>query len=266
MAAPATPADGVVWITGASSGIGRALSLELARRGFTVAATARSGEALQSLAAAAPEGRIMPFVGDVTEPQRLAAIVTEIEEGLGGIAVAILNAGLYLPVGADPFEPTKFEKSFAVNVMGVVNGLAPLLPRMIARGKGQLWLMASVAGYGALPTSAAYGATKAALINLAGALKFDLDRTGVHIGVISPGFVDTPATEGNPFPMPFLIGVEEAARRIADGLARPRFEIAFPRRFALMLKALNLLPYAWYFPLVARATGWNKRKVSRSAS
>lgn len=252
----ATPADGVAWITGASSGIGRALALELASRGWRVAVSARSAEALDVLASEAP-GKILAFPGDVTDAERMTSVVAEIEAGLGPIVLAVLNAGIYLPVRAVPFEAERYRRSFEVNLMGTVNSLAPIVPAMSVRGKGQIWIMGSVAGYGALPTSAAYGATKAGLINLAGSLKFDLDLVGVHIGVINPGFVDTPATAKNPFDMPFLMKVEDAAKRIADGIARPRFEITFPRRFAYMLKAMNLLPYDLYLRLTAKNTKWD---------
>jgi NAD(P)-dependent dehydrogenase (short-subunit alcohol dehydrogenase family) len=253
-----TAAPGVAWITGASSGIGRALALELARRGWRVAATARSAEALGRLEGEGA-GRIVAFAADVTDPAALAEAVARIEAELGPIALAVLNAGVFLPVRAAPFDRAACEKTFAVNLGGVANALDPLLPRMIARRAGSVWLMASVAGYGPLPTSAAYGATKAGLINLAGSLKFDLDPAGVHIGVVCPGFVDTPLTRKNRFAMPFLLHVEEAARRVADKASSRAFEIAFPRRFAYGLKLLNMLPWRLYFPLVARATKWGER-------
>ncbi|BBF92748.1 SDR family NAD(P)-dependent oxidoreductase [Blastochloris tepida] len=249
-----------VWITGASSGIGRALALEMARRGAAVVATARRAEALAELSGAASglKGSIRAEPADVTDADALELLVARVEAEDGPIDTAILNAGLYLPVRAEEFDLAKFETSFAVNLGGTVKALAPILPRMMARKRGRIAFVASVAGYGGLPTSSAYGATKAALINMAESLKFDCDRHGVTVQVICPGFVETPATEVNPFPMPFIIPAEEAARRIADGLETNRFEIAFPRRFAFILKAINLLPYRLYFPLVARATGWNK--------
>jgi short-subunit dehydrogenase len=190
----------------------------------------------------------------VIDAARMAAIV----DRTSPIALAVLNAGTHFPTRASPIDREAFAKTFDLNVMGVVNGLAAVLPGMVARGRGQCWIVSSVAGYGALPTAAAYGASKAALINLAGGLKFDLDPKGVHVGVINPGFVETPLTAKNPFPMPFLMKAQDAAKRMADGFGRPRFEITFPRRFSFMLKALNMLPYAWYFPLVAKATGWTK--------
>ena len=139
-----------------------------------------------------------------------------------------------------------------INVMGTAACLEALMPRMIARGRGRIAVVASVAGYRGLPTSAYYGATKAALINLAESLRFDLARAGVTMQLIDPGFVKTPLTDRNEFPMPFLISAELAADRIASGLRSRRFEIAFPRRFVWMLKLLRCLPYALYFPLVGR--------------
>ena len=260
------PEDGVAWITGASSGIGRELALILARDGWTVCATARRKSDLDSLVADATpaKGQVLAFEGDVTDAGRMAAVVSAIETGHGPIVLAVLNAGIYLPVSDVPFDREAYIRSFDVNLGGTVNCLAPLLPEMVKRGNGQLWLMASVAGYSGLPTSAAYGATKAGLMNMAESLKFDLDKRGVHIGIINPGFVKTPATDKNAFPMPFLMPVEDAAQRIADGLKKGGFEITFPRRFSYILKFLRVLPHFLYFPVVAGMTGWNKRPVTSS--
>lgn len=246
---------GVVWITGASSGIGRALALAYAARGARVAVTARSGAALDALAAASG-GRIRAYAGDVTDGPAMAALVAAIETEMGPIGVAILNAGIYVPVRASTLTVEDFARSFRVNLDGTVHCLVPVLAHMGARGAGQIALMASSAGFRGLPTSAAYGATKAGLINLAESLKFDTDNLGVDVRVITPGFVETPATDRNPFAMPALVGAEAAARRIIAGLDGRRFEITFPRRFTLVLKLLRLLPASLYFALVARATGW----------
>ena len=141
--------------------------------------------------------------------------------------------------------------------MGVVNCLAPLVPELMARKMGHVVIVSSVTGYGGLPHAAAYGPTKAALINLAECLKFDLDRAGVQISVVCPGFVDTPATAANPFPMPFLMPSNLAAQRIIAGIQEGSFEITFPRRFTYILKFINMLPYRAYFFLVKRFTGWS---------
>jgi NAD(P)-dependent dehydrogenase (short-subunit alcohol dehydrogenase family) len=258
----ATPEDGVAWITGASSGIGAALARKLAGDGWRVAVTARSADDLRALAddCAGLPGEILVHPGDTTDAARMARVVADIEADAGAIALAVLNAGVYLPVDGTAPDLKAFQKSFDVNLGGTVNCLVPLVEAMRGRGRGQLALVASVAGYGGLPTSAAYGATKAGLINLAEALKFDLDRIGVRIQIVSPGFVDTPATKDNPFPMPHLMQVEDAATRLHDGLKRRgNFEITFPRRFTWQLKALQLLPYRWYFALLSRTTGWSKK-------
>ena len=139
--------------------------------------------------------------------------------------------------------------------LGVVNCLAPVLATMRTRRAGHIAIVASVAGYGGLPTAAAYGPTKAALINMAQSLKLDCDRLGIKLQLVNPGFVKTPLTDRNEFPMPFLIPVEAAVDALVAGLASNRFEITFPRRFAFMLKALNLLPYAAYFAAIRRITG-----------
>ncbi|WP_417413248.1 SDR family NAD(P)-dependent oxidoreductase [Hoeflea sp.] len=259
----ATPADGSAWVTGASSGIGKALALDLVGEGYTVYVTARSEEALNELAKQSDrlKGRIIAAPGDVTDPQAMAEIVRKIDAGGNGLALSVFNAGVYIPVHGETLTVEDFDKTFAVNLSGVINGLVPAIDQMKARGRGQIAIVSSVTGYGGMPTSAAYGATKAALINMAECLKFDLDKFGVRIQVINPGFVDTPATADNAFEMPALLQPEDAARRIAQGLKSGAFEITFPRRFTYVLKALQFLPYPAYFWLMNAATGWKKRPL-----
>ncbi|MBY5532888.1 SDR family NAD(P)-dependent oxidoreductase [Rhizobium leguminosarum] len=260
----AHPEHGIVWISGASSGIGRALALRLAGEGYKVAVTARSHEKLVELQAEANglSGSIIVLDGDVTNAEDMEHVIASIEYEHGTLAMAILNAGVCLPVHAEDLKRTDFEKSFAVNLSGVVNCLLPAIRHMKAKGQGQIAIVSSVTGYGGLPTGAAYGATKAALINMAESLKFDLDKMGIRIQLVSPGFVDTPATRKNAFPMPALVSVEEAAREIAAGLKSQAFEITFPKRFTAMLKLARLLPYSVYFTLVNRVTGWRDRPPS----
>ncbi|MET1415496.1 SDR family NAD(P)-dependent oxidoreductase [Roseibium sp. HPY-6] len=258
----ARPSDGAAWVTGASSGIGHALSLELARHGWRVAVTARSAEALEDLSSKAQpfSGEIIPFPGDVSDTQLMAEHCNAISQQLGGISLLVANAGIYLPQDGLEADVDAFRTSFDVNLMGTVNVVLPAIADMKARGRGQIAIVSSVAGYGGLPTSAAYGASKAGLINMAESLKFDLDRAGIRIQLINPGFVDTPATQSNPFPMPHLISTGVAANEIVQGLSHPKkFEIAFPKPFVRQLKALRLLPYRVYFALLGRTTGWNKK-------
>jgi NAD(P)-dependent dehydrogenase (short-subunit alcohol dehydrogenase family) len=243
-----------VWITGASSGIGRALALRLARAGDVVAASARRGDELALLAAEASPGRIVAFPIDVADGGATARAAKEIEAAIGALDLAIFNAGTHEPVALESFDAGPFRRLMDINYMGAVNGLAAVLPRFIARRAGQVAVVSSVAGYRGLPSASAYGPTKAALINLCESLKPDLDRFGVRISVINPGFVRTPLTDRNEFPMPFLIDADDAAARIVAGLGKGKFEIAFPRRFIVMLKLARILPYGLYFRLVTRAT------------
>lgn len=243
------------WITGASSGIGRALALELARGGCRVAVSARRGGELDRLAAEAAPGRIAPYPVDVSDGPALARTAAAIEAAMGPLDLSVFNAGTHEPVAVETFDPAPFRRLMEINYMGAVNGIAAVLPRFIARRSGQIAVVSSVAGYRGLPQAAAYGPTKAALINLCESLKLDLDRHGVRICVINPGFVRTPLTDRNRFPMPFLMEAEDAARRIVAGLDRGAFEISFPRRFTFMVKFARFLPYGLYFRLVRRTTG-----------
>ncbi len=256
------PKDGVAWITGASSGIGEAVALELARRGWTVAVTARRLEQLEEIARRAEglPGRIVAHAGDVTDSASMRHVVEGIETVHGPIALAFLNAGVAPYTRAGALDVEAFEKAFAVNTLGVARGMAAVLERMTQRRRGQIAVNASTAGYGGLPKAAAYGASKAAAIHMCQALKFDCDRLGIRLQVVNPGFIDTPLTRKNDFPMPFLMSMDEAARRTVDGFERGGFEITFPRRLAFIIKAINLLPYPAYFWLIAKATGWDKRK------
>ncbi len=256
-----TPADGIAWITGASSGIGRDVALLLAREGWTVAATARRREQLEALGreAAGLKGAIHAYPADVSDAEAMSAAVDAMEAAHGPVALAILNAGIYLPMEAPAFSAETMRKSWEVNIMGTAHGLEPLIPRMIERTRGHLVIVSSVTGYGGLPTSAAYGATKAGLNIMAESLKIELDRHGVRVSVVNPGFVETPAQDDNEFPKPFMIQSEDAARRIVAGIKRQAFEITFPKRFTFPLKVLKWLPRDWYIALIKRQTGWNEQ-------
>lgn len=254
MTAQATDSP-IVWITGASSGIGAALAHELAARGCVIAATARNATALGVLGDNV--SNIHAFAGDITDRTGMVALVEAIERDLGPINLAVLNAGIYLPTNFPEFDADIFDRSFEVNLGGTVNCLAPLVPLMSARRSGRIAIVSSVAGYGGLPTSAAYGATKAALFNLGESLAMDLADHGVKISMIAPGFVKTPATDVNTFPMPFIISAQDAAQRIADGLEKGQAHIAFPKRFSFLLRLINLLPRGVYTRLVGSVTGGN---------
>ncbi|MGE0734346.1 MAG: SDR family NAD(P)-dependent oxidoreductase [Alphaproteobacteria bacterium] len=244
------------WITGASSGIGRELALQLARAGWLVLASARNGPGLAELAKEAGDdaGRIVACPLDVTVSSAVAAAATAITDAHGAPDLVVLNAGTYIPMSPETFSAVQFRMQLDVNLMGAVNVLEALLPALIARRRGHVVLVASVAGYRGLPTSEAYGATKAALINLAESLKLDLARHDIKVQLVNPGFVATPLTAKNSFKMPFLMPVDRAAARMIAGMASDRFEITFPKRFTWQLKALRLLPYRVYFWLARKIT------------
>ena len=249
----ANPKDGLALVTGASSGIGRVVALELVKRGYRVVAVARRVAELEALAALVP-GKIVAAPGDVTDRAGMATLVTDVEARHGPVILAFLNAGTYYPDESGHVDAQAIMRTFDINVGGTANCLEPLVAAMATRGKGQIALNASVAGYGPLPRSLAYGSTKAALINMAGSLKFALAASGICVQVVNPGFVRTPLTDKNDFPMPFMVEPDVAAKAICDGFERKGFEITFPRRLAWLLKALNLLPWGAYFALVGRAT------------
>jgi len=240
-----------VWLIGASSGIGEATAKALMQRGASLALSSRNRDALTALA----DGKAHIAAADVTDRASLAAAFDEVRAALGGIDLAIVNAGTHRPVRAWELDAEAAEQLVQVNLVGAINASALLAPYFAAHGSGRLAITASVAGYGGLPTGLVYGATKAALINFAETLYLDLVPKGVAVHLINPGFVKTPLTDLNEFSMPALISSEEAAEEILAGIERGEFEIHFPKRFTRSLKLLKLLPYRWYFPLVHRITG-----------
>jgi NAD(P)-dependent dehydrogenase (short-subunit alcohol dehydrogenase family) len=256
----ARPADGVALVTGASSGIGFAVALELAKRGFTVAVSARRVPELDDLATRS--SRIFSFPGDATNRVWAASMVAAVEASHGPIALAFLNAGGYFPAEREGFSADLVWRTFEINVGGTANCLEPVLAGMTARGRGQIAITSSLAAYGGIPGSLAYGASKAALIYMAEVLKMTHERAGLTIQIVNPGFVETAMTAHNDnFEMPFLMTAEAAAKIICDGFKRGGFEIAFPRRLAYAFKAACLLPYALFLPLMRRATRRAQRDV-----
>ncbi len=250
------PQDGVAWITGASSGIGAAVAREMARRGWTVAVTARRLDLLENLAREAEglPGRIVAHAADVSQPDAMRAVVETIENVHGPIAVAFLNAGVAPQTDATALiDVAALERALAVNTIGVARGLAAIAERMRQRRRGQIVVNASAAGYAGLPGAGVYGASKAAIIYLCESLKFGCDAQGIRLQLLSLGFVDTPMTRAKTFAKPLMLGAEEAARRIVDGFERGGFEISVPRRIAWSLKLARMLPYSAYFRLLGRA-------------
>jgi short-subunit dehydrogenase len=250
-----------VWVTGASSGIGAAVVPVLAARGARVAVSARRADLLESLAAGWRRGgaEILVAPVDVTDRSGVIAAVRSIEATWGGIELALLNAGGHRPPEGAGFDASQFVDVMTVNYFGVLYGMEAVLPGMLERGRGHIAGVASLSGYRAIPTAAAYGASKAALIHALESIRFDLEPLGITVTVINPGFIRTPLTDRNRFRMPFLMDVERAAAIIVAGLERDRKEIHFPRVFSSMLKLARILPFPVYERIIRRATAAQRR-------
>jgi NADP-dependent 3-hydroxy acid dehydrogenase YdfG len=243
-----------VWVVGASSGIGAGLAAALLAHGARVAVSARRAAELERMAA--PHGgRALAVPLDVTDAVAVAPALQRVVSAWGGVDLVVLCSGTHQPVRAWELDAAEARRLVDVNVNGVFNCLQPVVAQLLQQGAGGVAVVSSVAGYGGLPTALVYGATKAALINLAETLYLDLAPRGIGVYLINPGFVKTPLTERNDFRMPALISVEAAAGGIIAGFGHGDFEIHFPKRFTLWLKLLRLLPYRWYFALVRRGTG-----------
>jgi len=246
-----------VWLTGAGSGIGLALAEALCHAGVDVYASGRSLDALNAAKDSLSEqpGAYIPVPLDITDPDQITTLTDQWSQENSWPDLVILNAGTHDPFPAEDFSAERAIALLNTNLNGTLHCLAPVLKHFMQHQHGHIAVMASVAGYRGLPTAAAYGASKAALINLCEALRLDLTGQGVKLQVICPGFVKTPLTDKNTFSMPALLSTQDAAQRIIRGLLTERFEITFPKRFVYWLKLLRILPYSWYFPMVAKATG-----------
>lgn len=257
----ARPEDGVAWITGASTGIGRQLAIDLAGEGYTVAATARDEASMVELVEEARElgGRIVPFLCDVSDEAEMERTVARIEKQAGPIVLAIFNAGTFHPTHGERMETYGFVANIKVNLLGVVFGLVPVVDRMRERGFGQVVLVGSIVAYFGMPSTAAYGASKAALISMAQSLKYDLDKLNIRIQIVNPGFVDTPMLARYKKSLPALMTVEEASRRMARGIRQGGFEVAFPRRLVWPLKVGIRLPAMAFHWVIRKLTGWDRR-------
>ena len=229
------------------------MALRLVADGWRVAATARRIDALAELAIESA-GKIISYPGDVTDTDAMMTTVAAIEAREGPIALAVLNAGVYHLKERARLDAAVAWQTIDTNLGGALRCLDPLLVSMLPRRQGQVALVASLAGYGGIPGSLAYGSGKAALITVAEALRLTHARDGLTIQVVNPGFVRTAMTSPNNYPMPFMMSAESAAERIVAGLRRGGFEISFPRRLVWMMKAAGLLPYPLWLALMERAT------------
>ena len=240
-----------VWLIGASSGIGLATAQALHAAGARVTVSARKTDLLNDFVQFHKGSQAIAL--DVCDTQAVHAAAQQVLQSFG-IDVVVYCSGYYKAVRATRYSLQEMVQHQEVNYLGVARVLDAVLPTLLMQGRGHISLIASVAGYSGLPNSLAYGPTKAAMINLAESLYFDLAPLGIGVSVVNPGFVATPLTAHNTFEMPALLQPEQAAAYMLTGWADGVFEIHYPKRFSRWLKFMRLWPYRWYFALVRLAT------------
>jgi NADP-dependent 3-hydroxy acid dehydrogenase YdfG len=242
-----------VFITGASSGLGRGLALHYANAGARVHAAARRKEELSKLAGEAPPGTIVPVALDVRDHEALASAIEAAEEAAGGVLdLVIANAGVGQPTSGRKLDWRTVRTIMDVNVTSACVTIAAALPKMIARNHGHVAAMSSLAAFRGMPGNGSYCASKAALHVWMESLRVDLRKTAVRATTIYPGFVRTEMTAKNKFPMPFLMELPDAVQAMAAGLARGAPVIAYPLPMVAMVRALGAIPRGIYEPLASR--------------
>ena len=237
-----------VWITGASSGIGKAVAEKFAKEGWQVAVSARRKEILNEMA---KDLNISSYPLDVVDEQNCKITFQKIISEFTEIDLCIFCSGTYDPKKEKEIDIKQSKFVMDVNYFGVLNCVKTVEKYFKNKKRGHISIVSSIAGYRGLPNSSGYGPSKAALNNFAESIYFDFKKYNVRVSVISPGFIKTPLTDKNDFPMPFLRSVEFAAEKIYGGLIKSNsFEIHFPKQLTLILKFLRILPYKIYLFLI----------------
>ncbi|MES2934793.1 MAG: SDR family NAD(P)-dependent oxidoreductase [Pseudomonadota bacterium] len=242
-----------VWIIGASTGIGAECARKLLALGAQVALSARQHDTLLTVANGHSNALVQTL--DITDHASVLTARDAIVARWHTIDLILVVAGGYNEMRADSFDLAAANRLVDLNLRGVLNCLDAALPLLLTQGAGGIGIVSSVAGYSGLPKALIYGATKAALINLSESLYLDLRPRGINVYLINPGFVDTPLTAGNDFPMPALVSATLAAGYILRGIEAGQFHIHFPKRFTNWLRLARLLPYRLYFWLIHKVTG-----------
>ena len=247
-----------IWITGASSGIGKALALKFAKEGWQVAASARREDFLNKIAES--NENISSFPLDVTDSEKCKEIFEQVKNKLQNIDICFFSTGTWDPKKEKEIDVDQMKKVMNVNFFGTLNCIKAVEEYFREKNSGHISIVSSIAGYRGLPNSTGYGASKAALNNLAESLYFDFGRNNVRVSLISPGFIKTQMTDKNQFKMPFLKTAEYAANKIYNGLINgSSFEIDFPKELTLILKFLKILPDSLYFKIIKKLTKYQKR-------
>ena len=247
-----------IWITGGSTGIGKALAVKFASKGWNVAVSARREELLNVLSN--QYENISAFPLDVTDKQKCAEVFDQIKKKYEDIDICFFSTGTWNPKKEKEIDVEQIEEVFKINFFGTVNTFKAVEQYFRDRKKGTITIVSSIAGYRGLPNSTGYGPSKSALNNLAESLYFDFKRFGVRVCLVSPGFIKTPMTDKNDFKMPFIKTTDYAANKIYDGLINKNvFEIHFPKSLTIILKILSFLPSKLYFSLVGQMTKYQKK-------
>ena len=247
-----------IWITGASSGIGKALAIKFANKGWQVAASARRTDLLEELNKNNPNIHSFPL--DVVNLENSKKIFDKIIEKLGEINLCVFSTGIYDPRTEKEINVEQIHKVFNVNFFGTLNCIKAVENYFKNKKNGHISIMSSVAGYRGLPNSSGYGPSKAALNNLTESLYFDFKKYNVRVSLIAPGFIKTALTDKNNFKMPFLKTTEFAANKIYNGLIKKNsFEISFPLEMSILMKTLKILPNRIYLNLIKKLTKFQKR-------
>ena len=248
----------VIWITGASSGIGKALALKFANEGWIVAASARRENLLQDLNK--ENSNIHSFPLDVTNIDQCKSVFKNIIEKFNDIEISIFGTGIHDPKSEKEFNLDKIRKIMEVNYFGTMNSINSVYEYYNNKKSGQISIISSVAGYRGLPTAGAYCASKSALTSFAESLYFEMKRKNVRVSLVSPGFIKTPMTDQNDFPMPMIKTPEFAAEQIYIGLIKKNgFEIHFPKTFTYLMKIIKILPNWLYFGVINFGNKYMKR-------
>ena len=247
----------VVWITGASSGIGKSLALKFAKEGWNVAISARRENLLNEISES--NENIKSFPLDVTDKNKCKDVFDKVKNEFGNVDICFFSTGTWSPKKEKDIDVEQIENVFKVNFFGTLNCIKAVEEYFKNKKGGTITIVSSIAGYRGLPNTTGYGPSKSALISLAESLYFDFEKHNVRVCLVSPGFIKTPMTDKNDFKMPFLKTPEFSADKIYDGLINKKnFEIHFPKELTLTLKLLKLLPSKVYFNLVKKLTKYQK--------
>ena len=247
-----------IWITGGSTGIGKALAIKFAQEGWNVAISARRENLLKEISDM--NNNISSFPLDVTDKSKCTEVFKSIIDKFGNLDICFFSTGTWDPKKEKDIDLDQIENVFKVNFFGTLNSIKCVEKYFKDKKSGIITIVSSIAGYRGLPNSTGYGPSKSALNNLAESLYFDFKRSNVRVCLVSPGFIKTPMTDKNDFKMPFLKTTEYAANKIYNGLINSNvFEIHFPKSLTLILKIFSFLPSKIYFGLVGKMTKYQKK-------